>query len=65
MTMPPPEELDAQTPDKHGVVRNQLFTSSLRHCGGWFANHELRRTRRGRRGSKRGVPCAWSLTSSR
>ncbi len=48
MTTQPPEELDAQTPDKHGVVGNQLFTSLLRRCRGWVANPALQRRPAGR-----------------
>ena len=46
MTMRPPEKLDAQMPDKQGVVGSQLFTSLLRRGGGWFANRALQTPKR-------------------
>jgi len=37
----PPEELDAQPPDKQGGDEFQLFTSLLCFRSGWFAIHSL------------------------
>jgi len=58
----PPEELDAQVPDKQGSVEFQLFPSLLRFGSGWFANHLLHLTRRERRGCNRCVSCAGPLS---
>src|ERR1044071_2621686 len=43
----------------------KFLTSLLRFGSGWFANHVLQRTRRGRRGCHRCVPCAGSLSVGR
>ena len=65
MTTQPPEEVDAQTPDKRGVVANQLFTSLLRRGGGWFANQALQRTAASRRICSRRVSWPPSLSLGR
>jgi hypothetical protein len=63
MTMPPPDKLDTEVPDKQCSVEFQLFTLLLRFGSGWFANHALQRWREGR-GGNRCVPRAGSLSTS-
>jgi hypothetical protein len=39
--MPPPEDLDAQVPDKQCEAGAQFLASLLPAKRGWFANHAL------------------------
>src|SRR5262249_14801922 len=61
----PLEDLEIERVNLQMVVQNQLFASLVRPKVGWSANHALQRTRRGRRGCNRCVPCAGSLSLGR
>ncbi len=64
-TKRPPEKLDAQVVDMQRRWPFQFLTSLLRRRGGWFADHELQRTRPSRPGCNHRVPWAGSLSWGR
>ena len=61
----PPEVLDTKVPDKHCRVEFQLYTSLLRFGSGWFASHELQRSRPPRSGCNPPSPRAGPPSSPR